>query len=133
MIRQVINVDNKWKVIVYYNIDYNLFHYVADELRGVGMKERGIQRIAYLSFTGEVKAFTVSDCVRRISIVGFNNHKTVGDYINSIVHEAEHVKQAMLKSYNVEDEGEPPAYTIGFLVMKMMKVFKKVIQNNLFR
>ncbi len=35
------------------------------------------------------------------------------DYINSIVHEAEHIKQAMLKAYRVEDKGEPPAYTIG--------------------
>ena len=126
MIKQVINVNNKWKVIVYYNIDYNLFHYVAKDLNSLGMNKRGIERIAYLSFTGEVKAFTVSDCARQISVVGFNNHKTVGDYINSIVHEAEHVKQAMLKSYNVEDEGEPPAYTIGYLVVKMLRVMDMI-------
>ena len=49
-----------------------------------------------------------------------NEHKTIEDYINSIVHEAEHVKQAMLKAYKVDDSGEPPAYTIGFIVMKML-------------
>jgi len=51
----------------------------------------------------------------------FGRHGDVYNYINSIVHEAEHVKQAMLKAYDVEDRGEPPAYTIGYLVMRMMK------------
>ena len=29
-----------------------------------------------------------------------------------------------LKVYDVKDYGEPPAYTIGFLVMKMYRMFK---------
>ena len=127
MIKQVINVNNKWKVIVYYNIDYNLFHYVADELRNLGMSSKHIERIAYLSFTGEIKAFTVSNASRRISIVGFNKHKTIKDYINSIVHEAEHVKQHMLDAYLIADKDEPPAYTMGYLASKMLMFFLKMI------
>lgn len=128
MIKQVINVNNKWKVIVYYNIDYNLFHYVAKDLRSLGMSRRGIERIAYLSFTGEVKGFTVSDASKRTSVVGINYHKTLNDYINSIVHEAEHVKQHMLKSYNVIDRDEPPAYTMGYLASKMLMFFLKMMK-----
>ena len=128
MIKQVINVDNKWKVIVYYNIDYNLFHYVADELRSIGVGERGIRRIAYLSFTGEVKAFTLTSFSLGVSVVGFNYHRNIKDYINSIVHEAEHVKQHMLEAYCVSDRDEPPAYTIGFLASKMMMFFLKMLQ-----
>ena len=128
MIKQVINVDNKWKVIVYYNIDYNLFHYVADELRSLGMTNKGVHRIAYLYFTGEVKAFTVTNAARQTSVVGFNYHKTIKDYINSIVHEAEHVKQHMLEAYLVADKNEPPAYTIGFLASKMLMFFLKMLQ-----
>ena len=129
MIKQVINVDNKWKVIVYYNIDYNLFRYVADELRSIRVGERGIRRIAYLSFTGEVKAFTLTSFNLGISVVGFNYHRNIKDYINSIVHEAEHVKQDMLYAYKVEDKGEPSAYTIGFIVMKMLQ-FKLMTDRN---
>jgi len=128
MIKQVINVDNKWKVIVYYNIDYNLFHCVASELRSVGMTKKGIRNIAYLSFTGEVKAFTVSNAKRQTSIVGFNYHATMKDYINSIVHEAEHVKQHMLNAYLVADKDEPPAYTMGFLASKMLMFFLKMLE-----
>lgn len=50
----------------------------------------------------------------------FNIHKSYYDYVNSIVHEAEHVKQAMLNYYSISDEGEEPAYTIGYLAMKML-------------
>lgn len=33
----------------------------------------------------------------------------------------------MLDAYSVEDSGEPPAYTIGYLVGRMYEGFKKLI------
>ena len=127
MIKQVINVDNKWKVIVYYNINYNLFHIVRDTLKSISVKEKVINRIAYLLLTGGVKAFTISNSKLKITVVGFNPHKTKEDYINSIVHEIEHVKQHMLKAYDVPDRDEEPAYTMGYLAMKMMMFFLKKV------
>ena len=61
------------------------------------------------------------------SIVILKKHSSVEDYINSIIHEAEHVKQAMLSTYMIEDKGEPPAYTIGYLVMRMWRVFRQFL------
>ena len=52
------------------------------------------------------KAFTYSNNKHKVSIVGFNTHRNKYDYINSVIHEAEHIKQAMLKYYNIKDEGE---------------------------
>ena len=60
-----------------------------------------------------------------ISVVLFNTHKTYYDYINSIIHEAEHIKQNMLYKYNVDDIGEPPAYTVGYVAMKMIMTFNR--------
>ena len=76
---------------------------------------------------GEAKAATFSDTAKHVSVVLFNPHESSKDYINSIVHEAEHIKQAMLKAYHVEDRGEAPAYTIGYLVGRMWEVFKTII------
>ena len=128
MIKQVINVDNKWKVIVYYNIDYNLFHYVGSALKRIGVGEHRVNHIAYLLSTGEIKAFTLTNFKRQISIVGFRHHNTIEDYINSISHEAEHVKQHMLEAYCVADKDEPPAYTVGYLTSKMVMFFLKMLQ-----
>lgn len=74
----------------------------------------------------KAKAVTISNISYHESIVLFNIHNSRYDYINSLVHEAEHIKQAMLHAYNVEDSGEAPAYTIGYLVMRMFEVFKHI-------
>lgn len=131
MIKQVINVEDYWKIIVYYNVDYNLFDYIAYDFHCIGANDYVINRIYKTMKCRKAKAVTLSNRLLHISIVVFNKHKEKLDYINSIVHEAEHVKQAMLIAYNVKDEGEAPAYTIGFIVMKMIQ--SKVLNKNLFK
>lgn len=123
MIKQIINVNNKWKVIVYYNVNYNLFRYIYITFRNAGISKRTIKNIYKNMSSNKAKAVTVSNIDKKISVVLFNNHTNKYDYINSIVHEAEHVKQAMLEGYNIDDSGESPAYTIGYLVMKMLEFF----------
>lgn len=75
----------------------------------------------YFNLKYKAKAVTCSNINKRVSIVLFNKHKSKLDYINSIVYEAEHIKQYMLMAYNVKDSGEDPAYTIGYIVMKMLE------------
>ena len=124
MIKQTIDVNGYWKVIVYYDINYNLFNHIATDLIHIGTQNKSINRIYKNMITNKAKAVTISNIDLYTSIVLFNKHKDKYDYINSIVHEAEHIKQAMLKGYNIKDEGEHPAYTIGYLVMKMMMFLK---------
>lgn len=78
-------------------------------------------------FITSAKAVTISLYDYKTSIVIFKHHKTDIDYINSITHEAEHIKDAMFEYYHVRSFGEPPAYTIGFLVAKMYMVFKHIM------
>ena len=124
MIRQQFNVEYYWEVTVYYNLDCNLFYRVARELGNLGFSADSIAEVYWNMKTGYAKAVTCSNVHKHQSIVLFNPHLSEADYISSIVHEAEHVKQAMLFAYMVEDEGEPAAYTIGYLVMRMYEVFK---------
>jgi hypothetical protein len=125
MIRQQFDVENYWKVIVYYNVDYNLFSSIAKELRSINTSDGMVWEIYNMMSEGKAKAVTYSNLKKHMSIILFNRHSSLKDYINSIVHEAEHVKQAMLEAYHVEDKGEPPAYTIGYLVMRMYEVYRK--------
>ena len=121
MIKRIININNYWKVIVYYNIDYNFFDYVENDLLHYGTPVESIKRI-YHNMRTNAKAFTYSNTKYRVSIVGFNIHFDKYDYINSIVHEAEHIKQAMLDYYNIPDEGENAAYTIAYIATKMLQM-----------
>lgn len=125
MIKQVIDIDGYWKVIVYYNIDYNFFDIIAKDLKDIGSPVEKIEDI-YYNLKHKAKAVTCSNINNRTSVVLFNIHKNKYDYINSIVHEAEHIKQHMLKAYRVADKGEPPAYTVGYIAMKMLMINTKL-------
>jgi len=49
--------------------------------------------------------------------------------MSTIVHEAEHIKQHILKYYKREDKGEVSAYLIGYIISKMYSVFVNHICN----
>lgn len=121
MIKRIINIANYWEVIVYYNIDYNFFNYIAKDLKSYSTPVENIRRI-YYNMRTTAKAFTYSNSYYRVSIVGFNIHSDKYDYINSIIHEAEHIKQAMFKYYNIKDEGENAAYTVAYIATKMLQM-----------
>lgn len=125
MIKYVFNIEDYWKVIVYYNIDYNLFNNIYKDLKYIGIKDRYINIIYNRMSKHKTKAITISNVNKYISVVLFNTHKTYYDYINSIIHEAEHIKQNMLYKYNVDDICEPPAYTVGYIAMKMIMIFNR--------
>lgn len=119
MIRKLIHIDKYWKVIVYYDIDYNFFDIIEKDLTAIGSPVEDIVRIKHtLRYDGF--AFTTSNNNKHITITGFNKDKDIYNYFNSIVHEAEHIKQHILKEYNIEDKGEYPAYLIGYIFMKMI-------------
>ena len=121
MIRRTIDLDGYWKVIVYFNISYNFSHIIAATLRKYNCRERLIKSVLYNMFNHKAKAVTISIIKYKISIVLFNYHDDYYDYLNSIVHEAEHIKQSMLYTYDIEDDGEEPAYTVGAVASKLVR------------
>ena len=100
VIRQDIDIRGYWRVIVYYNISL----------------EKGIE------------GFTKTDYDKRLSIVGIGRTYSVENFFNTIIHEAKHVQSHICKYYNVREDGEQAAYLIGYLAMKMFKVFKNLIK-----
>ena len=127
MIRQQFFVEHYWKVIVYLNVDYNFFDNIVKELEDNELDLDDIKEIYKNMSTRKAKAVTCSNTKLHTSIVLFNKHNSFIDYLNSVVHEAEHIKQAMLKAYHIEDRGEAPAYTIGYLVGRMYITLKRII------
>ena len=127
MIRQDFYVEHYWKVTVFYDWNCDFLCEIVNELKSNEFSKDFIRKISYNIYVENVKAVTCSNMENRVSVVIFNNHKSDADYLNSIVHEAEHIKQAMLKAYKVKDAGEPPAYTVGYLVMRMYEVFRKML------
>ena len=127
MVKQSFSVDGYWEVVIFWNLDYHFFDDVELELLMAGFTKAAIEEIRKSMESGEAKAVTCSS--QYTSVVLFNKHDSIQDYISSIVHEAEHIKQAMLRTYKIEDRGEAPAYTIGYIVKKMWEVFGRIISS----
>ena len=127
MVRQHFYVKHYWEVIVYYDLNFDLFNSVEEELLDIDFPLTKIDEIYYWLWSGYAKAITCSNIEYHKSIILLPPHTSPQDYLDSIVHEAEHVKQAMLEAYKIEDRGEPPAYTIGYLINRMYPIFKNLI------
>ena len=127
MIRQDFNVEHYWKVTVFYDWNCDFLCDVVNTLKADSFSKDFVKDVLYNMYVEDAKAVTCSNTESKVSIVIFNQHESKADYLNSIVHEAEHIKQAMLKAYEVKDAGEPPAYTVGYLVMRMYDVFRKML------
>ena len=127
MIKQVFDIEDYWRIVVFYDLDYDNISPVIKELKEAGASESAIDECYDMLESSCAKAATFSNINEHLSVVLFNPHRSKKDYMNSIAHEAEHVKQAMLKAYNVEDNGELPAYTLGHIIYMMYPVFKNFI------
>ena len=71
MIKSTIDVDDYWRVIVYYNVDYTLFSIIEDELIRIGTKNTTINRVYNKMKSDKAKAVTISVAQLHISIVLF--------------------------------------------------------------
>ena len=130
MIRRVVNISKYWRVIVYYNVEYGSSYFIVREVMDTTSPVEKVMNALNKLTTHKVKAFTAR-VGNKTSLVCFARHKSMIDYINSIVHEAEHIKQDMLEYYNVSDEGEPPAYTVGYIASKLISVFVNSISHRI--
>lgn len=68
----LLNINNKWKVIVYYNIDYNLFDYIADDIYYLEKDDKLVNRVYKMMKNCRAKAVTISSPLKKCSVVGFN-------------------------------------------------------------
>ena len=98
-IRQDIDVNGYWYIIVCYNVN-------------LGKLNSG---------------FTHTKFNKKLSIVGIGIANSEEQFINTIAHEAKHVQSHICQYYNVSEEGEQAAYLMGYLIEQMYNKFKKYI------
>lgn len=103
MIRQDIDIDGYWKIIVVYNVY-------------LGKKNTG---------------FTYTDFNRLKSVVGISRTTSQEQFFNTIVHEAKHVQSHICRYYNVDEDSEEAAYLIGYIIQQMHRVFTNMISTGM--
>lgn len=99
MLRQIIDIDGYWTVVVCYDV-----------------------------YLGEVNSgFTQTDFNKKRSIVVIGKTTSRAQFLNTVVHEAKHVQSHICRYYGVPEDGEPAAYLIGYLIMKMHRILRRFV------
>lgn len=104
MIRQDIDINGYWKIIVLYNVY-------------LGKKDTG---------------FTYTNSNKKTSIIGIADTTNQEQFLNTIVHEAKHAQSHICSYYKVPEDSEEAAYLIGYIVQKMHRVFKEMIYTGVY-
>lgn len=99
MIRQDIDIEGYWRIVVVYDV------YLGQDNSG----------------------FTYTNYEKRLSIVGIGKASSKSQFLNTIVHEAKHIQSNICTYYDVPEDGEQAAYLIGYIVMKMYDIFRNLI------
>lgn len=129
MIKQDIYLkEYKWDLIVFYNTDINNLEYIINTLKEIGISKRDLN-LAYKNIiSGKINTgFIYTNFDKRKTLITIGKTNSKEEFINTVVHEANHLQSHIASYYDLNEKGEEVSYLIGDIVKQMYKVFKKII------
>ena len=128
MIAQYIQLgDRDWNVLVYYNVQPEDFVEVADSLEQLDCPKEDL-KMALRTLRKKNTGFTFSNEDYKMSIVCIGEATSVGQFVNTTIHEAKHVQSHICSYYNIGEKSEQAAHLIGHLVHRMYMMLEKIIK-----
>ena len=119
MISQYIQLgDRDWNVLVYYNVGKQDLVEVVDSLKQLDCSKQDLK-----------KCITFSNTDYKMSIVCIGEATSVGQFVNTAIHEAKHVQSHICDYYGIAEDTETAAYLIGHLVHRMYMMLEKIVKS----
>lgn len=124
MKRQVIHIHKyEWKVYVYYDTT----PYDTEELLGklyqMGCSENGILRTRRQLLEGEYNnGLTYSNRTLKQSVVSLGRASEFAQFLNSFVHELQHLSTHIAQAYGMPLDGEEICYLSGWIAQEMYPI-----------
>ena len=128
MITQYIQLgDREWGVLVCYNVETeeDLVE-VIDFLKQLDCNKADIHA-ATTTLRKKNTGFTYTNTDYKMSLVCIGRASNVGQFVNTVVHEAKHVQSHVCSYYDIKESSEDAAYLMGYLVQKMYKMLEKIL------
>lgn len=114
-----IDVDGKWGILLNYDFTEDDFDDIAAALRSFGMRLYKIEEaLNVLSAYDTGMAISCDDL--RMTSIYISKASSYAQFWNTVNHELMHAEQAILDYYDVDWDGEPPAYLAGYLLLRVV-------------
>ena len=114
MLRDYLDIDRHWGILAYYDALPSDFAQLAPILREFGCPEAEIGR-AYHTIHRTNKAFVFTAPWARMSVMVVGRVTHPSQFLNSLLHEFDHLQDAILQYYQVAHGTEDAAYLQGYL------------------
>lgn len=114
MIRDYIDIDRHWGILAYYDVIPSDFSQLAPILREFGCPEQEIEK-AHQTVRYPNKAFVFNAPWFRMSVIVVGRVTHPAQFLNSFMHEVDHLQDAILAYYDVPQGSEDAAYLQGFI------------------
>lgn len=113
-----------WRLLVFYNVTVEDLDIVLPTLWNNGCSNSGIREIAKITLSPNT-GFTHSK--GRFSIMGIGWSDSPEEFVNSLVHEINHLQDDICQYYNLPNSGEVASIISGDIAMEMYRGFIKYI------
>lgn len=117
-----------WKVKVFYDVNKYDIDFCIKELNRLTTKQ-GNHKACYKTLYTNKKdrAYIYTSYDKKESIVFIGVPSSTGELIDTIAHEANHIKSHIATYYNIDEKGEEVSYLIGNIVQQMTEAFIRLI------
>lgn len=117
-----------WKVKVLYNVSRSDINEVMGILKSICDEPRFLNQ-AYnnINSNSPNTGFIYTNYDFKVSLIIIGKANSPNEFIDTVVHETNHLQSHIATYYNLNEKGEEVSYLIGYIVKQMYNVFKKII------
>ena len=117
-----------WKIVVFHNTNADNEHVVINALKEICNDEKIIdtatQSVRNRTYNN---GFIYSNFKLKRSVISIGVASSSEEYIDTIIHEANHLQSHIATVYNLDEKGEEVCYLIADIVKRIYKDFRKII------
>lgn len=117
-----------WKVKVFYNIKKQDIALCIKELNKLTHKKRFHKECYDTLYTNKTdRAYIYTSYIKHESVIFIGVPSSTGELMDTITHEANHLKSHIATYYDLNEKDEEVCYIIGNIIKKMSKEFISLI------
>lgn len=128
MVTKYVDIDGKWGVLINWDFDESDWDDISALLFSFGMNRRGINRSLHILSTHNSGMAISNDDLRMTSIY-IGKASSTAQWWSTLVHELKHCVDAIIDYYGETLAGEPSAYTIGYLMLRVVQEIAEPCSN----
>lgn len=127
MVTQYIGLgNNDWDILIYYGTSEEDVHDVYNALVALGCSKREARKAARAVTFHLNTGLTYSNSDLRMSLVCIADATSADQFVNTAIHEANHIQSHVCEYFGIEEDSETASYMIGYIVQRMYKMLSMI-------